>query len=213
MNIWFTSDLHLGHRKVIEYWNRPFLDHAIADVHDPRRYKLEEMDAFLISNWNRLVEKRDVVYVIGDFIWGGFENWKKYSGQLKGDIRLVLGNHDNANSARKLLKHVYEYKMISIERQKIALFHYGMRTWDRARKGSWHLYGHSHNSLPPFGKSLDVGVDCWDFHPVSFQLLKTVLDRRPLSEQDEEATNHHWSMIHGYRRLPVDLEEEVPEGE
>jgi calcineurin-like phosphoesterase family protein len=54
--------------------------------------------------------------------------------------------------------------------QRIDLCHYAFRTWNYSHKGSWHLYGHSHGTLPEIETSLsfDVGVDSWDFYPVSF---------------------------------------------
>ena len=39
------------------------------------------------------------------------------------------------------------------------LSHYSHRVWDGSHKGVIHLYGHSHNSIPDLGKSMDVGVD------------------------------------------------------
>ena len=44
--IWFTSDLHLGHRAVINFQDRPF-------------GTVEEMNEALIKNWNFLVAKND----------------------------------------------------------------------------------------------------------------------------------------------------------
>jgi len=46
MTTWFTADLHLGHRNIIEYCNRPFAD-------------VDEMNRALIANWNQ---------VVGDFV-------------------------------------------------------------------------------------------------------------------------------------------------
>ena len=62
----------------------------------------------------------------------------------------------------------------------IALMHYAMRVWDRSHHGSWHLYGHSHGSLPPLvGKfSFDAGVDCWNFTPVALDTVKSEMESR-----------------------------------
>jgi calcineurin-like phosphoesterase family protein len=60
------------------------------------------------------------------------------------------------------------------KKQLIALCHYAMRVWKNSFHGSWHLYGHSHGMLPEIPESLsfDVGVDCWDFYPVSIEEIK-----------------------------------------
>jgi calcineurin-like phosphoesterase family protein len=59
---------------------------------------------------------------------------------------------------------------------KIVLCHYALRTWNGSNRGSWQLYGHSHNGLSrsvqgvtreESALSLDVGVDAWNMFPVS----------------------------------------------
>lgn len=51
--IWFTSDLHLGHRAAISMCKRPF-------------ETVEEMNKILIYNFNSCVKKNDTVYILGD---------------------------------------------------------------------------------------------------------------------------------------------------
>jgi len=53
-----------------------------------------------------------------------------------------------------------------------------MAVWDRSHHGSWHLFGHSHGHVTTVGRSLDVGVDAWDFHPVSLIEVTTALDKK-----------------------------------
>jgi len=62
MTIYFTSDMHLGHKNIIKYSNRPF-------------NSLVEMDQVIIDNYNSVVKKGDTVYDLGDFC---FTNPKKY---------------------------------------------------------------------------------------------------------------------------------------
>ena len=51
--IWFTSDLHLGHKAAITMCERPF-------------ETVEEMNELLICNFNSCVKKKDTVYILGD---------------------------------------------------------------------------------------------------------------------------------------------------
>ena len=52
MSMYFTSDTHFGHRFAAERRGYP---------------NREEMDEDLITHWNRVVGKDDLVYHLGDF--------------------------------------------------------------------------------------------------------------------------------------------------
>jgi len=79
--------------------------------------------------------------------------------------------------------------------QSIVLCHYAFRVWNKWRYGAWNLYGHSHGSLSPLPQSLslDVGVDCHDFTPLSYTQVKAIMSTRGFvaptgREEQEEAT-------------------------
>lgn len=57
------------------------------------------------------------------------------------------------------------------------LLHYAMRVWRSSFRGTWHLYVHSHGSLTddPTMNSFDVGVDCHDFYPLSYEEVKHIM--------------------------------------
>ena len=46
----FASDLHFGHENVIPLCNRPFSS-------------IDEMDEYLIQEWNKVVHRNDQVYL------------------------------------------------------------------------------------------------------------------------------------------------------
>lgn len=159
MATFFTSDLHFGHANVIKYVPRPFKD-------------VEEMDAELIRRWNAVVGPKDEVYVVGDFSLCKRARALEIATALNGVKYLVRGNHDKdpPTAAFAWIKDMHTVKVdVGGQEQRIVLCHYAMRVWDRSHHGAWHLYGHSHDSLPddPNALSLDIGVDCWDYTPVS----------------------------------------------
>ena len=82
-----------------------------------------------------------------------------------------------------------DLKTISVNKQKIVLCHYAMRVWDGSHYNSWMLYAHSHGKLESQGKSFDVGVDCWNYVPVSFdqvvEKMKTLPDNFNLVKKNE----------------------------
>ena len=180
---WFTSDHHLGHANIIKHCQRPF-------------QSVEEMDAALIERWNAVVQPKDMVYHLGDLIYRSAKDPLEYLRQINGRIHLITGNHD-----RDMLKnlvgwknHYFEeieqLKVIKLDHQKIVLCHYAMRVWPDSHRGSWHLYGHSHGTLPPHGNSFDVGVDGHDFTPLSFQKVRDTIaalevERQKLLEEQD----------------------------
>jgi calcineurin-like phosphoesterase family protein len=161
-DIWFTADTHFGHRNIISHCNRPF-------------QSVEEMDETLIKNWNSVVGVKDTVYVVGDFSLDA-RKVNYYLGRLNGSQKfLVMGNHDDVKKEHTW-SYVFDVKGIRIEKDYIWLAHYGHRVWNKSHHGSYHFYGHSHGTLTPYGKSCDVGVDCWNYTPVNFERLKTYLE-------------------------------------
>lgn len=90
MNTFFAGDMHLGHRNIIKYCNRPFKS-------------VEEMNETLIDNWNKVINKFDTVIVNGDFSLVGKDKCIEFGQRLKGRKILVLGNHDSCS-----LKTYYE---------------------------------------------------------------------------------------------------------
>lgn len=162
-NTFFTADLHVGSKNIIGYCNRPYSS-------------VEEMDEALIDNYNSVVSNKDTVYLLGDLVWG-HQNYRAVLSRLNGQKHLILGNHDNEQCYKKLaIDHVIGsirlMRGITIEGQYIWMGHYPMRSWNRSFHGSWMCYGHIHNTLPDYGLSTDVGVDKWNYFPVSYEQLK-----------------------------------------
>ncbi|MDO8640831.1 MAG: hypothetical protein Q7R33_04755 [Nitrosarchaeum sp.] len=155
--IFFTADTHFNHQNIIQYCQRPFAANAT------------EMNETLISNWNAVVQRSDLVYHIGDF---GFGDLSQILPRLNGQKILILGDHDK--SAIKFSQYFAKITpLLKIEVdvntvwRKITLCHYSMRVWAKSHYNEWHLFGHSHGHLEPFGKSFDVGVDYNNFRPIS----------------------------------------------
>lgn len=153
MTTFFTSDTHYGHDNIRKHSNRPFAT-------------VEEMDEALITNHNAVVRPQDTVWFLGDFAFHKQQGILQVLRRLNGHKQLVLGNHDkviqshvNSYLGLGLFESINNYRKIDINHQTLILFHYGMRVWDKSHHGSWHLYGHSHGSLPPHNRSVDVGVD------------------------------------------------------
>lgn len=218
--VWFTSDTHFAHAKIIQHSNRPWKH-------------VDDMNAVLIDNWNKYVKKGDDVFHLGDFAWKDAAAFRPF---LNGNIHLNRGNHESA--AEKIaskfiwLKDVADIKLrywvpddgieggIAPRTQFIFLSHYAHLVWPRSHHGVWHLYGHSHGSLPEQQDrlSMDVGVDATarrlagikvggkidfeyeemvgsvlrpeDYRPISFEEVKNAMSRRHFNPVD-----HHSGVV------------------
>lgn len=163
--VFFTSDLHLGHSNIIKYCKRPFNN-------------ADEMDEALIRNWNNVVGKDDHIYVLGDFTMRSKPS--NYLRRLNGFKHLVQGNHDDRPSTDDGWTSIHKLHRIKVQGQDIVLCHYAMVVWDQSHRGSWQLYGHSHGTLPDNKASLsfDVGVDCHNYTPLSFEQVSEIMSRK-----------------------------------
>ena len=157
MNIFLTADLHTGHTNLIKRGVRSqFKD-------------CEEHDNTIINNWNSIVGKDDLIYIVGDVVWNGdFSLLNK----LKGQKIVIKGNHDKkehlcrAKSSNYICNWHY-MKGFMYNNNYIFMCHYPMISWDRSFHGSYLAFGHCHGSLRfSQGRSMDVGVDCHNFTPI-----------------------------------------------
>jgi calcineurin-like phosphoesterase family protein len=129
------------------------------------------MHETLIDNWNSVVGVNDEVIHAGDYAYtGSLNDAQNIRARLNGKIHLILGNHDKlAKAMPRAWESISDIKEINISGQGIVICHYPMRTWHWSYRGYIHLFGHCHGELPSYGKSFDIGVDSWNYTPISFQ--------------------------------------------
>jgi calcineurin-like phosphoesterase family protein len=159
------------------------------------------MDETLIANWNAVVRPGDTVYLVGDVSFHRRENTLALLSQLQGGIGLVCGNHDKKLDSEVLRRFAFvkDLHTVKVEDpgapdsvQRIVLCHYALRVWQRSHHGAWHLYGHSHGSLPddPNAKAFDVGVDCHDYHPISYTRVKEIMALKQYAPVDHHGRRY-----------------------
>lgn len=159
--IYFTSDLHLGHANIIRLCARPFTG-------------LAEYEATLIKNWNNTVNTKDEVYILGDVAFKcSKDHANKILGQLNGTKYLLRGNHDGRYIDSLVLKWVKDYWELLYNKRLWVLGHYPFASWNGQYKGSINLCGHRHLRVKSLVRNqIDVGVDAWNFTPVSIESLE-----------------------------------------
>ena len=174
---WYTSDLHLGHSRIIELCGRPFAD-------------VDEMNAALVDRWNAVVQPGDHVWVLGDV-----SLTTKALGpvaQLNGRKTLVAGNHDSCWHRHKGWRRkvdvyraagfsgvistgiVYMHRLAGGIAVQMSHLPYSGDSGDTDRYVDYRptdnglplICGHVHEKWKTHGKMINVGVDVWDFTPV-----------------------------------------------
>lgn len=190
--IYFTSDTHFGHQRIIDLCNRPFST-------------VDEMNEALIDNWNSVVNPADTVYHLGDFVMGPFVETMKLVDRLNGLIYLVPGNHDRVSRAYPhrtgehfwrdfdiyneyeieiIGERVYGFRLMNIP-VPVNMSHYpyvgDSHNEDRFKElrpvddGNWLLHGHVHNEWQVRDRMINVGVDVWNYTPISIDTIYDII--------------------------------------
>lgn len=127
----------------------------------PARYSVHVLIAF--------------AFHLGDFgVWGVL-NLAEIFNRLNGTQVLIVGNHDTPETLCLPWRERAESAFVAVGGQRIWLSHHPRKSWKDKDNGTWHLYGHVHGSKRLGGSSLDVGVDCWKFQPISFTKIQEAL--------------------------------------
>lgn len=153
-------------------------------------------DEVLAANWDGVVGKNDVVWVLGDLCLSGTAvtnnalDWVK---SRPGRKHLISGNHDNCfpgtnrDFAKWMPRYLEVFETVQpFARKKIAgknvlMSHFpysGDHTvterftqWRLPDMGEWLLHGHTHTAEKIRGKMIHVGVDAHNFTPVSMEKI------------------------------------------
>lgn len=183
MTVFFTSDLHFGHRKCAEF--RGFDDVA-------------EHDLTLIERWIDTVGPDDEVWVLGDLAASSPTHALAILAELPGRKHLISGNHDKTHPMfRDAHKHLRAYMEVfdsvasaarrRINGREVLLSHFPYRRdrgearhlqWRLRDEGLWLLHGHTHGAetLSPLIREVHVGVDAWQMTPVSLETVGVLID-------------------------------------
>jgi len=180
-NIFFCSDIHFSHSNVINFDKRPF-DNVI------------EMNEIIIKNWNDTVRPNDKVFYLGDFAFASKNKINELAWRLNGKIYFIMGNHDKYSILDKTgrFEGIWEGGEIYIkyddnsekDYQHIVMSHYPMLVWNKHSHGSVMIHGHCHQNMKSTHQDYykrrveDMGINGWDYKPVSFKQLMDRMENR-----------------------------------
>lgn len=170
-----TSDLHIGHKNILNFTDRDGKKIRPFD-------SLEEMHQVILRNWNSTITDEDNVYVLGDI---GFNKGQteEFLMQAKGKKHLILGNHDT------FLMSFYEgyfdsisvWKTFKTNRSiKVIMTHAPLHPQSFEYRAPYNVHGHTHNSnitIPSNTLEIDdtryinVSVERTNYFPVDLDNL------------------------------------------
>ena len=198
-----TADPHYFHSQINKYCKRPFESE-------------KHMRNTLIENYNKVVPTDGVCFFIGDMAMIGTSQWEKMRGllnKLNGTKHLILGNHDEIKPFRYVdcgFQSIHTSLQLTIQisgiEMKFVLCH-DPCVWDLVPDDHILICGHIHNlfKILPDKNTINVGVDVWDYTPVSlieaWKYMKRMQDyglgqaHLPITEKDEHSPYYiHSSM-------------------
>ena len=152
MTIYFSSDFHFRHKRVIDFGYRPFRD-------------LKHMERELINRWNSKVKDNDTVYIVGDFSFVGKEETQEILDNLNGNKIYIAGNHDREDTLLACFIHMLGKDWEVVHNPD-----------DSSCKNV--IHGHIH--LPEAKRVhrqkngrlfVNVNVELWDYAPVSVKQI------------------------------------------
>ena len=204
--VFITSDTHYGHKNIcrgVTDWRLP--DGGIPMDQTRDFDTIEKMNERIIQNINSVVGEDDVLFHLGDWSFGGFENVQKFRDRiLCKEIHLILGNHDthienDRYNVQELFTSVNHYTKLMYKNNTFVLFHYPIASYDGLNKGHIHLHGHVHlptNLRFGKGKKMDVGMDG---HPTfgvyNMDEIIRIMDKHEIAS--DMLFDHHTDEIKG----------------
>lgn len=177
-NIYVTADLHLSKDRL----NRSI---QLRGFSDPKEHTIYIRN--MINNISK--SSSDILYVVGDI---GFkdddESLIDFCKSITPRVKVVYGNHDSQKQLNRLWKlGVFEdFKHEFVFRWRGNIFHLHhlpLLEWDGFFDDGYLAHGHTHGSIPPYLRAMDIGLDANNIKILNLE--KVVEQRKEFHNIDE----------------------------
>lgn len=175
--IYLISDTHFGQENILK-----FITETGERVR-PEFHSVEEMNEYMVNEWNRVITPQDHVYHLGDVYFR--DGWKHLS-RLNGKKRLLIGNHDNPKSEH-ILKNFQKIGLWRLFREhNILCTHVPIYPEHREyRRASVNVHGHIHEKVAPTKTHFNVSVERIGYRPRHIE---------EVAKKAHEGKQFKWSM-------------------
>ena len=166
MTSYLISDTHFGHANIIKFTDN--------DGKKTRPFdSVEEMDEFMVKNWNNTVKPSDRIYHLGDVVIN--RKALPILDRLNGKKVLIKGNHDifKLRDYAKYFDDVRAYKVMP--KHGIIMSHIPIHPESLSR---WKLniHGHLHTNHLADKKYLNVCVENINYTPIDLDSVIQFLE-------------------------------------
>jgi calcineurin-like phosphoesterase family protein len=157
------------------------------------------MDAELAKNWRELIMPDDEVWLLGDICMGDKDKSLPLLASLPGTKHLITGNHDDpfrkpeeVATYLQFFDSVQDSTTLTIGNEIVNLCHFPYLGADRGRghsdakrfrenrlidDGRILICGHVHEAWKTKDRMLNVGVDMWNYYPVSEDQIRETISQ------------------------------------
>lgn len=158
--VYFSSDFHLGHNSILKYRTK----FSSIEEHDEAIFK--EMDK---------LKKRDILYIIGDFLFDcdNFENYLLRISKYPFRIKLVMGNHDSLKLYSQTIAKNIEIQLPLFSYKNNWITHCPIHPKEIRGRGKI-IHGHLHGDIIDDPRYFNVNLDNNGFKFVDFDYIKSL---------------------------------------
>jgi calcineurin-like phosphoesterase family protein len=168
-DIWFISDTHFQHNKILEY----------SSSRKAAFNNTKQMDEILIENWNSLIKPEDKVYHLGDVTFGSRKSYAEdIHPRLNGKKRLIVGNHDDIRffETHRLFQKIMLWRVFKDPAYPFIFSHvpvFRREIVERTgQENGINVHGHLHDEASPTTDHFCVCVEHTNFRPMHIEEIK-----------------------------------------
>lgn len=158
---WVAADHHFGHQNILT-----FKDSEDNLIRGSRFKTIEEHDEALVENHNKLVNKEDRVYILGDVCI--HRRFLSTIARLTGRLVLVKGNHDIFN-LKDYLPYFDDIRAYVVQKDqagnKVILSHIPIHPDSLGRFGT-NIHGHYHQNKLDDPRYVCVSLEHTGYSPI-----------------------------------------------
>lgn len=174
-NVFFTSDLHLGHEGIVAFRNK---------VHKQDFQSASDVDEWLLERHNARVRPQDTVWMLGDIVWGTehLPTLEKFNGRK----RIILGNHDLERGRDTIDEYMKYFETVHAIKKKygIVMSHVPIHPESLEFRWEYNMHGHIHHKELDLKdpRYLNVNVDVNNGFPLSLHEVREALNAEELTD-------------------------------